>query len=62
MSSQQHREARSPQLRVGVSSCLLVVPLTLLKHHLARHDVPEWMDKQVYLTPYPRELMLRNHV
>jgi uncharacterized protein YbgA (DUF1722 family) len=40
----------------------LVVPLTLLKHHLNRHPVPEWVHQQVYLTPYPKELMLRNHV
>jgi uncharacterized protein YbgA (DUF1722 family) len=24
--------------------------------------VPEWVHKQVYLNPYPKELMLRNHV
>lgn len=40
----------------------LVVPLTLLKHHLNRHVVPEWVHQQVYLNPYPKELMLRNHV
>jgi len=40
----------------------LIVPLTLLKHHLARHAVPDWVDQQVYLNPYPKELMLRNHV
>ena len=40
----------------------LIVPLTLLKHHLGRHDVPDWVHQQVYLNPYPKELMLRNHV
>jgi uncharacterized protein YbgA (DUF1722 family)/uncharacterized protein YbbK (DUF523 family) len=40
----------------------LIVPLTLLKHHLRRNEVPQWVDQQVYLTPYPKELMLRNHV
>jgi len=40
----------------------LIVPLTLLKHHLNRHPVPNWVDQQVYLHPYPKELMLRNHV
>jgi uncharacterized protein YbgA (DUF1722 family) len=39
-----------------------IVPLTLLKHHLNRHPVPEWVHQQVYLNPYPKELMLRNHV
>ncbi len=40
----------------------LIVPLTLLKHHLNRCPVPDWVHQQVYLTPYPKELMLRNHV
>jgi uncharacterized protein YbgA (DUF1722 family)/uncharacterized protein YbbK (DUF523 family) len=40
----------------------LIVPLTLLKHHLRRPSVPEWVHQQVYLSPYPKELMLRNHV
>lgn len=40
----------------------LIVPLTLLKHHLNRHPVPDWVHRQVYLNPYPKELMLRNHV
>jgi uncharacterized protein YbgA (DUF1722 family) len=40
----------------------LIVPVTLLKHHLRRPTVPEWVHKQVYLYPYPKELMLRNHV
>jgi uncharacterized protein YbgA (DUF1722 family) len=40
----------------------LIVPITLLKHHLNRNEVPEWVLEQVYLNPYPAELMLRNHV
>jgi uncharacterized protein YbgA (DUF1722 family)/uncharacterized protein YbbK (DUF523 family) len=40
----------------------LIVPLTLLQHHLRRHSVPDWVHQQVYLSPYPKELMLRNHV
>jgi uncharacterized protein YbgA (DUF1722 family)/uncharacterized protein YbbK (DUF523 family) len=39
----------------------LVVPLTLLRHHLARIDVP-YLQEQTYLNPHPKELMLRNHV
>lgn len=39
----------------------LVVPLTLLKHHLHRISVP-YIQGQVYLYPHPKELMLRNHV
>ncbi len=40
----------------------LIVPVTLLKHHLARYSVPDWVHIQTYLNPYPKELMLRNHV
>jgi uncharacterized protein YbgA (DUF1722 family)/uncharacterized protein YbbK (DUF523 family) len=39
----------------------LVVPLVLLKHHLARVNVPS-LRGQIYLSPHPKELMLRNHV
>jgi len=37
----------------------LIVPMTLLTHHLRRHPV-DWLAKQVYLHPYPPELKLRN--
>jgi uncharacterized protein YbgA (DUF1722 family)/uncharacterized protein YbbK (DUF523 family) len=40
----------------------LIVPITLLRHHLRRHPTHEWLDRQTYLDPYPAELMLRNHV
>jgi uncharacterized protein YbgA (DUF1722 family) len=40
----------------------LVVPLTLLQHYFRRYSVPDWVHQQVYLNPYPKELMLRNHV
>ena len=39
----------------------LVVPLTLFKHYVRRHDV-EYLADQTYLQPHPKELMLRNHV
>jgi uncharacterized protein YbgA (DUF1722 family)/uncharacterized protein YbbK (DUF523 family) len=39
----------------------LVVPVTLLRHHLRRHRV-DYLLGQVYLEPHPKELMLRNHV
>lgn len=39
----------------------LVVPLTLVRHHVRRFDVRHLAD-QVYLNPHPKELMLRNHV
>lgn len=39
----------------------LVVPLTLLKHHIRKHGVA-YLQGQTYLEPHPRELMLRNRV
>ncbi len=39
----------------------LVVPLTLMKHHVRRLEVA-YLAAQVYLDPHPKELMLRNHV
>ncbi|HDS00827.1 MAG TPA: DUF1722 domain-containing protein [candidate division Zixibacteria bacterium] len=39
----------------------LVVPLTLLRHYVTIHDI-EYIKDQIYLTPHPKELMLRNHV
>jgi uncharacterized protein YbgA (DUF1722 family) len=39
----------------------LVVPLTLVRHHVRRLDV-EYLKGQAYLDPHPKELMLRNHV
>lgn len=37
----------------------LIVPITLLRHHLRRHPDP-YIQQQVYLSPHPEELMLRN--
>jgi uncharacterized protein YbgA (DUF1722 family)/uncharacterized protein YbbK (DUF523 family) len=39
----------------------LVVPLTLVRHHVRRFDVA-YLIGQTYLDPHPKELMLRNHV
>jgi uncharacterized protein YbgA (DUF1722 family)/uncharacterized protein YbbK (DUF523 family) len=39
----------------------LVVPVTLLRHHVRRLDVA-YLLGQVYLDPHPKELMLRNRV
>jgi uncharacterized protein YbgA (DUF1722 family)/uncharacterized protein YbbK (DUF523 family) len=39
----------------------LVVPITLLRHHVAKHGIP-YLKGQLYLEPHPRELMLRNRV
>ncbi len=37
----------------------LIVPITLLKHHLRRYPDP-YIERQYYLNPRPEELMLRN--
>jgi uncharacterized protein YbgA (DUF1722 family)/uncharacterized protein YbbK (DUF523 family) len=39
----------------------LVVPLTLLNHHFRRHP-HAYVADQVYLSPHPAELMLRNAI
>ena len=35
----------------------LVVPLTLLRHHVRKVGGPDWLAAQTYLYPYPDELM-----
>ena len=50
----------SPSYRAG--EVPLVVPLTLLRHLLRRHDASGWARAQTYLEPYPADLMLRNQV
>jgi uncharacterized protein YbgA (DUF1722 family)/uncharacterized protein YbbK (DUF523 family) len=39
----------------------LVVPITLIRHHVRRLGV-DYLQGQVYLEPHPKELMLRNRV
>jgi len=39
----------------------LIIPITLLRHHVKKHDV-EFLQGQLYLEPHPKELMLRNRV
>jgi uncharacterized protein YbgA (DUF1722 family)/uncharacterized protein YbbK (DUF523 family) len=45
--------------RVGLLP--LVVPITLIRHHVRRLDIA-YLAHQTYLNPHPKELMLRNHV
>ncbi|PWB35371.1 hypothetical protein DCO48_02820 [Pseudomonas sp. SDI] len=47
------------QYRAGIVP--LVVPLTLLKHHLRHHPDP-YLLQQVYLQPHPENLSLRNAI
>jgi uncharacterized protein YbgA (DUF1722 family) len=39
----------------------LVLPVTLLRHYITKHDVA-YIKDQIYLHPTPKELMLRNHI
>jgi uncharacterized protein YbgA (DUF1722 family)/uncharacterized protein YbbK (DUF523 family) len=39
----------------------LIVPITLLRHHVRQLKVA-YLENQHYLSPHPKELMLRNHV
>ena len=38
----------------------LIVPLTLLRYNIRRHQV-DYLAGQLYFDPHPKELMLRNH-
>jgi uncharacterized protein YbgA (DUF1722 family)/uncharacterized protein YbbK (DUF523 family) len=48
---EEHRQGRVP----------LIVPMTLMRHHVRRRQV-DYLLGQTYLEPHPRELSLRNHV
>lgn len=39
----------------------LVVQITLLKHYVVRYRV-DYIRREVYLNPHPKELQLRNHI
>ena len=39
----------------------LIVPITLLNHYVRKYRQP-YLEEQVYLSPHPMELQLRNHV
>jgi uncharacterized protein YbgA (DUF1722 family)/uncharacterized protein YbbK (DUF523 family) len=39
----------------------LIVPLTLVRHYATKYRI-DYLQKQIYLEPNPKELMLRNHV
>lgn len=39
----------------------LIVPITLIKHYVTMYEVG-YIQDQIYLSPHPKELMLRNYV
>ncbi len=56
--SKAELQATIEDYRLGLTP--LIVPITLLQHHVRAHDV-EYLAGQLYLQPHPKELMLRNH-
>jgi len=47
------------EYRMGLTP--LIAPVTLIRHLVRRFSV-EYLERQSYLNPHPKELMLRNHV
>ena len=39
----------------------LIVPITLINHYVRKYEQP-YLKEQIYLSPHPLELQLRNHV
>ena len=61
LSAKEKRELHGLIGDFGRGLVPLIVPITLVTHHVARLDVAYLAD-QVYLSPHPKELVLRNHV
>ncbi len=56
--SRQELAATIEDYRLGLVP--LIVPITLIRHHVRAHGV-SYLADQLYLAPHPKELMLRNH-
>jgi uncharacterized protein YbgA (DUF1722 family)/uncharacterized protein YbbK (DUF523 family) len=61
LSAEEKRELQGLIGDFGRGLVSLIVPITLVTHHVARLDIAYLAD-QVYLSPHPKELTLRNHV
>jgi uncharacterized protein YbgA (DUF1722 family)/uncharacterized protein YbbK (DUF523 family) len=57
---EDRRELEDVIQQYGKGLLPLIVPITLLKHHVRKNGI-EYLAGQVYLEPHPRELALRNH-
>ena len=57
--SRAEMQAAIEDYRLGLVP--LIVPITLIRHYVRIHDVA-YLAGQIYLSPHPKELMLRNHV
>jgi hypothetical protein len=45
----------------GLFAEALIVPVTLVRHYVRRFKI-SYLAGQIYLSPHPKELALRNHV
>ncbi|MFC3608215.1 YbgA family protein [Stutzerimonas tarimensis] len=61
LDSQDRREIQKLISQYRQGTIPLVVPLTLLKHHLRKHPDP-YLERQAYLQPHPEDLSLRNAI
>ena len=61
LAGSERAELRDLIERYRLGQVPLVVPMTLLKHHLLRHP-DDYLNRQSYLQPYPAELSLRNAI
>jgi uncharacterized protein YbgA (DUF1722 family) len=61
LSAEEKRELQGLIGDFGRGLVPLIVPITLVTHHVTRLDITYLAD-QTYLSPHPKELMLRNHV
>ena len=61
LSAAEKRELADTIADYRIGLVPLIVPITLIRHHVRRHEV-SYLAGQVYLEPHPKELMLRNHV
>ena len=61
LSAAEKRELGALISDFGAGLVPLVAPITLMRHYVAKFGV-DYIADQVYLSPHPKELMLRNHV
>ena len=61
LSSRERQQLRDNIEQYREGTIPLIVPITLLRHHFSNHPDP-YIDSQVFLTPYPDTLRLRNQL
>ncbi|UCH83116.1 MAG: DUF1722 domain-containing protein [Candidatus Latescibacterota bacterium] len=61
LDSRDKREILTSIGDYGAGLLPLIVPLTLLRYNIRKHDIG-YLQGQLYFDPHPKELMLRNHV